>query len=558
MARLIAFDWDRAEARIVVARTSGDSVRVDQMVAVPLDLDGQETNLEPLHQQLSKALASQRASKSQALVAVGRSLVELRTMNLPPAPAEELPDMVRFQAMREFSSLSDSSPLDFLPLGDAGNEPGEVMAAAIPAELANHVEAAVTEQGHELHRATMRPCAAASLAMRRQADAAHGVTLIIAQQADSAELIVTRSGTVVFTRSFRLPANWHPGETGEPMLGEVRRTIAAAQNQLGGARVERIVYFGTANEHAALCERLEDRTKLSVTLIDPTEGISIAGESPAQPERFAALLGMLQDEAHDVAPVLDFQNPRQKPAPESNRRLHVLLMATAATIVFAGFSLVYWTLSNKQAEIDELQGTINLLSSENKRMGATRNLVGELQSWKASDHNWLDELVHLSTSKDLVAEDFLIDSLVARARDGFPGLIEITGRAKDLSAQQKLQNELSDDQHDVIPGLSAGANDGDTRYPMAFTTTIRTEQSLALEAPRPKPMAVEPPEANPTDTVDSDSEPADDSTPGDIDKDADATAEQPAEAEVPSGDGPATQDATEDAEEQPAPSDDKA
>ena len=551
MARLIAFEWDRAEARIVVARTSGDTVRVDQMAAVPLELDGQETNLDPLHQQLSKALGSQRASKSQALVAVGRSLIELRTLNLPPAPAEELPDMVRFQAMREFSSLSDSSPLDFLPLGDAGNEPGEVMAAAIPAELAQHVEAAITEQGHEPYRAAMRPCAAASLAMRRQAECARGISLIIAQQADSAELIVTRHGTVVFTRSFRLPANWHPGESGEPMLGEVRRTIAAAQNQLGGASVERIVYFGTASEHAALCERLEERTKLTVSLVDPTEGITIAGEAPAEPERFAALLGMLQDEAHGVAPVLDFQNPRQKPEPESNRRLHVLLVATAATIVFAGFSLVYWTLSNKQAEIEQLQGSINVLSSENKRMGATLNLVGELQSWKASDHNWLDELVHLSTSKDLVAEDFLIESLVARARDGFPGLIEITGRAKDLSAQQNLQNELSDDHHDVIPGLSAGADDGDTRYPMAFTTTIRTDQALILEAPRPKPMAVEPPAAPSTENAALDDTTAEDES---SDEDSGAPAEQDPTAETQ----PAADAAEGDDEAQPAPSDDKA
>lgn len=485
MARLLALDWDRVEARIVLARASGGTVRVEQMAAVPLELDGQETNLASLKKELGKALSSQRLPKGQALVAIGRSMIELRTLNLPPAPDEELPEMVRFQAMREFSSLKDESPLDFLPLKDAATEPGEVMAAAIPIDLARHVEGALTDQGQELHRSVMRPCSAASLAMRRKPEAKTGITLIIAQQADSAELIVTRQGTVVFTRSFRLPPDWHPGETGEPLLGEVRRTVAAAHNQLGGSRVERIVYFGTQAEHGALCERLEERTKLDVTLVDPIEGISVAGDKPAQPERFASILGMLHDEADDVVPVIDFKNPRKKPEPESNRRFHVLLAATAVTILLGLASLVYMKLNELDEEIALKQGQINQLNLVNRELQPAIALEQELLAWKSSDHNWLDELVHLSSSEHLAAEDFLVESFSARARDGFDGLMEITGRAKELASQHELQTELSDEHHVVIPGLSTRADDGDERYPQSFTTTIRTNRSMVIELPRP-------------------------------------------------------------------------
>lgn len=479
MAKLLALDWDRVEARLLVARTQGDGqVTVDQAISVPIELSSQESNLEGLHEQLSKALAGQKISKSQVLTAIGRSLIELRSMKLPPAPDEELPDMVRFQALREFSSLGAESPLDFVPLNDAATEVGEVMAAAIPGELAKQVNEAITSQGHESHRTAMRSCAAASLAMRKLAAARVGVTMIIAQQADSAELVVTKHGTVVFSRAFRLPPDWHPGETGEPLLGEVRRTIAAAQNQLGGSKVERIVLFGT-DEHASLAQRLEDRTRLDVEVLNPLDGVRLDGAQPTQPERYAALVGMLQDEAHEVRPILDFANPRQRPVAESNRRTQVLLAATAATIALGIAFLVWMQFSKLDRRISKLKGGINVLKRENRKLEDSSRLFQELDTWKKADRNWLDELVHLSSSKRLTAEDFRIERINASSREGYRGTVDIQGRAKDQQSQQRLQNELADELHEVIPGGSWDER-GDDRYPKAFSTMVRTNQSIPV------------------------------------------------------------------------------
>lgn len=489
MPRLLALDWDRIEARIVVARTQGDGgIAVDKAVTVPLQFDGQDN--EGLEEQLSKALSTLNVGKSQALTAIGRSLLELRTMNLPPAPDEDLPDMVRFQAMREFSSLQEESPLDFVPLRDAGQEPGEVLAAAIPLELSQQVQAALVGKGHEPTRTAMRPASAASLAIRRQPSAATGHTLVIAQQADSAELAVATNGAVVFTRSFRLPPGWHPGETGEPLLGEVRRTIAAAQNQLGGAKIDRIVMFGTEPEHTSLRERIADRTNLEVTVLDPFEGISVSGASPEQPERFAALVGMLRDEASGTPPVLDFQNPRKRPIPESNRRQHVLAVAAVATVVLGLMFLVWWKHNDLNTAIAQRKSAINKLSRENRAMGGTVALAKKLREWKQGDKNWLDELVHLSSSEELAAEDFRLESLTARTQRDFLGAITIRGRSKDIEARQKLQNELTDDHHKVVPGLVSNDAREDARYPFLFTTTMQTDRAIPINPPPPaKPVA---------------------------------------------------------------------
>ena len=152
---------------MIVARIQGESVQIDSIATVALELDAQESNLTGLDEQLKKALGQQRFPRCQALAAIGRSQVELRILKLPPAPDDELPDLVRFQALREFSALDEASPLDFVPLGDVGAEAGEVMAASISSDLADQLKDALTSAGHEPSRLILRPCAATSLALRR-------------------------------------------------------------------------------------------------------------------------------------------------------------------------------------------------------------------------------------------------------------------------------------------------------------------------------------------------------------------------------------------------------
>ena len=49
---------------------------------------------------------------------------------MPPAPDNELPDLIRFQAMREFGAMQSDWPLDFIPLDSDPEQPRSVLAAA--------------------------------------------------------------------------------------------------------------------------------------------------------------------------------------------------------------------------------------------------------------------------------------------------------------------------------------------------------------------------------------------------------------------------------------------
>src|SRR5882724_3506897 len=105
MARLLAFDWDQQEARYVVASTRGSKLVVEAAASVKL-VDG-DGSIQTWRAALQAALEPHRVGRATTLVAVERSQIELVNLTLPPSSDAELPEMVRNQAMREASAISE-------------------------------------------------------------------------------------------------------------------------------------------------------------------------------------------------------------------------------------------------------------------------------------------------------------------------------------------------------------------------------------------------------------------------------------------------------------------
>jgi hypothetical protein len=134
MPRLFAIEWDAAEARVATGRPrAGGGLILEQAFTVDLPRQasgGAEPSAKEIGERIARALAERGLSRGDALVAVGRTSIELRFLTLPPMPPEEL-RFGRLQAVRQFSGLGDDWPLDFVP-PDANKDGGtNVLAAAI-------------------------------------------------------------------------------------------------------------------------------------------------------------------------------------------------------------------------------------------------------------------------------------------------------------------------------------------------------------------------------------------------------------------------------------------
>ncbi len=478
MARLVALEWDAREARVAVGRSRGKDVVIENAFAVelvPRD-PGQTFADVNIGQKVAAALAARGITRPDVLVAVGRASIELRLLQLPPAPPAELPDLARFQAMRQFATIGEDWSLDFVELEDKDAESLSVLAAAISPELVGQIQQ--TCQAGEMRpiHMVLRPFAAASL-LRRGRNQAAVCQLMVDVLTDEADLTVVVNDRVAFIRTVRLPPEADEQTHARALLGEIRRTIGAAQNQLRDRRIEAITLCGGASEHAAVKELLEQHLKLPVASFEPFEyvtlGKDIREQRPDQSGRYAPLLGMLLDESEGRRHDIDFLNPRKRPKAEGQGRRTLALAGAVALLLLMMAGLIVQRLWSLDAEIGRLQeqsrGMDKSVTWSNERLGQ----VAQIEEFTQADVTWLDEFHQLS-QRVLPADEARVTKLTLSSRPPMGGRMVLEGYVRESSLIGKLEDELRDDAHRVV-GKGGSYDEIRRQFPWRFNETITVE-----------------------------------------------------------------------------------
>ncbi len=532
--RLLALEWSETEARLAVASRRGEEVVIEHAFSVPLRPDaggvdwqagavrgspdpaqgateglpesqeisgrsprrGQETRAErgadpsakpageggaaeapaQVGRQIAAALAARGIRRIDTLVAIGRASIELRQLTLPPAPDEELPEMVRFQALREFNALQEDWPLDFIPIDEDAGEPRNVLAAAIAPELVEQIRRTCHAAGVRLRRLILRPCGAASLFCRRQASGLPKARLLVDLLADEADLNVMIDRKVIFLRTARLPGDpLADAESAQALLGEIRRTMAAVHNQLGGRRVESIALCGSGQKHAALSEQVAERLGTPAELFDPFAGLKLEGELertlPEHPARFAPLLGMLLDELEQAGHAVDFLHPRRKPKPPSRIKQYVLAGVAAAVAI--GGLIVYGAIEYRRLddEVLRLEDELKTWEARANQAAKLQKAAADLLAWQAGDQVWLDEFRWLSDRLPPAQEAMITQFQATSNSRG--GEMKIEGLARSVDSIKAMQEKLRDGEHRLI-GKETGEGGSQKEYPLRFNSSVYT------------------------------------------------------------------------------------
>ena len=484
MIRLVALEWDGKEARIALARGRGKSLVLEQAFVV--ELPRRETTgtiaESDAGAKIAATLAQHGISRGDVLVAVGRANIELRFLSTPPVPPEELPDLVRFQALRQFSTLGEDWPLDFVPLGPNSDGGLNVLAAAISPELVKQLKLTCTAAGLNVARLVLRPFAAASLLRHQAPD--ERCRMIVDLLNDEADLTVVIGDQVVFPRTVRLPTSADAESLSRALLGEARRTIIAAQNQLGGRPVEQVVIFGDSKHHAAVKAILERELAIDVRLFDPLS-IELAGElegkRPEFPGTFAPLLGMLLDEAAGESHAIDFLHPRQRPKPPDRRRQYAIAGGAAGAIALLIVGWIWLGLWGQSSEIKRLTTEVQKQTKLAKQGETARTHAAKLEEFLAADVNWLDKL-HTLSQRFPPAEKARVDDFYATGLVAGGGRATIQGYADDDSTIFEMEASVRDPEHSIQG--SGGKFDAE-----ASTLPWRFKEEITVAAPTELPAA---------------------------------------------------------------------
>jgi Tfp pilus assembly PilM family ATPase len=476
MSQLLALEWNGPEARVAVASRHGHRTVIEQAFVVPLRAEVPDSGAAApdVGEQIAEALRAQGLGSLDALVAVGRGSVELRLLQLPAATDEELPQLVRFQALTEFNELDEKWALDFIPFDESvRGGPRTVLAAAVAPELCDRIDGVCRQSGLKMQRLVLRSCAAASLLPRSKTVERGSAQLLVELFSDQADLTVACGGQAQFLRTMRL------GDASaqfQNLSSGIRLTLAAAQNQCSGHKIVGIVLFGRGQSDLDLAKQIEKETKIRTTLVDPFAGFELRPQlsmsPPEHPGRFAAVLGMLTTELDRMPHAIDFLHPR-RPKESVAPRSKWKIAAVAAALLVAGW-LIYGRMARAEleSEIEELTAKIDEADALLNRKGE-KNIAAaaEIAKWDDGEVIWLDHLRELSKDFPPAADVTLSQLTLVVPPASSEGKMQLKGWAKNAETIAAMEQKLRKQGRRVV-GDKSQEDRSKAPYSWQFNTSV--------------------------------------------------------------------------------------
>ena len=479
MPQYVIIDIAPGGVRMVGATTQGREGSLRHVAWIPCEAG-------EVRDRVGEALAAWKWSKPLAILLVPRTGCELRCLTLPQVPDDDLPDMVRLQAMQHFAAIGEETPLDFLPTV-RGTENVVVLAAATTGDHLPRGRALLEKAGCTVEGAYLRACGTAALVDRTEGDATP-VRLVLDLLGDRAELLVADRATVVLARSVRLSAGGETDHQGhlideDTIVSESLRTIAAAQTQLDGSRVGHVIVTGDDPARQALVAKLAQATQLPANCLDPFSAIpagdGLATEDPSQRGAFAALLGAALDPLNTRGSALDFLRPRRRPQPTSRRPLWTTVALVAATVLLLAGGLLWQRLASADDQIARLRRQIAETDKLVEVAQRQQREVEAIDEWYATSPNWLVELRQLSERLP-PSHRLRLQQLQAERLNEGGGKITIKGYVDGPVTVAELEVALRDAQRSVT-GLDRNYVGEDGRYPWYFMEELRIAPEPAEE-----------------------------------------------------------------------------
>jgi len=463
MVKKLAIDWDESELRLVAAQCSGSNVKVTDARVIPIEGEN-------VQDALKEALAGQGFDNAETLVAIGRGQAELRELQLPPVPDEELPDMVRFQALRSFATAGENSVVDYL-VTNRSESGVEMIAAALGPQELGKLKGICEAVDLVTKRISLRPLAAAALYLLNQDRASGNDTVLIDLLADDAEIVVARGGRVIFVRTVRMPKV--DSARGRALAGELRRSLVACGSS--GA-LDRVVLWGRAEVHAQDIEMLSEASGSKVEVLDPFSLVDVDRSTKASmPEhvgRLAPLVGLLMADVAAADRLVDFLNPRQRVEKVENPyRKYIIAGVPVALCALIGF-LIFRQLSALDAQIERLQNSNR--NQEKEVKSATESIARTefVDTYLDGDVNWLNEIRRLA-EKAPPSDKLIVRSVSATSdQKSGGGMLTVGGAVTKPAVIDEFEESIRDEFR-TVEGDGVREQRTSDKYRWNFTEGIK-------------------------------------------------------------------------------------
>jgi Tfp pilus assembly PilM family ATPase len=474
VARTVVIDWQRDSLLVAVGVRRGASVAFEQIRLLPLGES--ESGTVTAGQALRKAIQEMGLGKAEAVVIASREVVEIRTLSVPNVEANELPDIIRFQAQRQMANMGETWPLDYILLPSAGLENKVALAGAIsPAHLAE-IDSAVIGAGLQLTRVVLRPLEIARFALTADATGKmkEGTSVVVCLTDHQADLLLLNAGALVQLRSTRLPTDSQM--IAGTIVGEIKRSLVAASSQMNGVNLSSALLIAPAELAGKVESAFTEAAGCNAAVIDPQVMLPTSYEGAERltheaANRLAAIAGVVGSPQPDKRTLIDFKNPKKRPPKEVNFKRYVLVGAAAGLLLLAAGSWWYSTNSSMDRELAAIRQEI----ADKKGPGelALKQIAeyNEVKKLLDASPSWLDEVERIAMHKPSSDKVIMFSPTFAVAANG-EGVIKskVFGISHELISE--FENALRKD--DMFRVNSTGISETKTwpEYPWETSVTI--------------------------------------------------------------------------------------
>ena len=492
MANYLALETTDTHARVLLANTDGKGLRVRNAK----DVDAPDSAA--LAMKIKGLVKEWNATGAKTLVAIQRDQCELRRLAVPDVGADEIPDLVRYQALQNFSALGADWPLDFVTLPKTASGT-HVLAGAISPDRLKAVELLCEQIECPLEGIVLRPCATAVLVNEVFPPPVGEGLLVLETQAGVDDMFVMIGPKAVLMRSVRLPevtaSDAVEGNSIHAMvIGEARRTIAAATSMQPGLRITRAVICGEGPSQIELSDAIREQCDLHVDCVKDWSGARIhktlSEDSLQDPTRYLPLIGMVTSELAKVDSVIDFRRPRQRPPAKDNKQMFQVVALLAALLFIAGFFGVRWMLGERDKQLAYLQRQINQQEQPVADADTLIDALYQVENWYVNSPNWLEEFNFLAERLPQAEQVRLREVNCADQAALSPRLVETRDRGRMIvkgyldstASLSQMHESIRDEQHRLESGERNQKPD-DRDYPWQFGDTIYVSTGPATDAP---------------------------------------------------------------------------
>lgn len=365
MPALIAIDWNHDACDVVEAEFAGGRVTVERVLRLPWPTAvDRETDPVGMGTWLRDQLTAAGVAAHEAVLVLPREDVVTRRLELPQAPDEELPELVRFQAAARSATPVDQLAIDFVPLPPVSAEPGRpALMASIERSDLERLQRVCEAAELKLLSLQVSPFAVAEIAVRcerQHGEDPNATTLIVFQSGTRVELSILQQLGLVFTHQTRVTPGDERSIRGT--MAEINRsTVTLGQMMHTTIEVERVCLIHEGEADPGLERALAERFGSKLEVVDPAADAAVSVREAGMARQLAGMapaIGALLAHWQPTVPKVDFVSPRRPPPKKDVRRERLIKLggaAAAAVLVLGGAGWMYASHLDARIEVLQLQ-----------------------------------------------------------------------------------------------------------------------------------------------------------------------------------------------------------